>query len=216
MLFNKKNLKKIFIISLFIAYPFLVHFSIIFQSSLLQTISLCIFLIGVSLTARIKRIGLALVASLIILSIILSQFSASIILLYVPPIIIPIFIAIGFLTSLQAGREPIVTAIGEASRGPLSQPMRKYTKQVTQLWTGLLITMAITNFSLALIGNDVLWSFITSFLNYVIIIVVFISEFIYRKIRFKDHNHPSFIEYIKIVTTTNVDIQQPHSLNSEL
>jgi len=125
-------------------------------------------------------------------------------LLYLPSVFIPLLFWWAFFSSLLPGRIPLVTQIGESARGPLSKEMRAYTRSVTVLWT---IVLAII--TLGAIGSpfwklDNPWLKSSLLFNYMVIPIVFIGEFYLRKWKFKDHNHPGLIDYLKIVTSTNI------------
>ncbi len=95
-------------------------------------------------------------------------------------------------------------AIGEASRGPLSPAMRKYTKIVTISWAVAFCCMAIVAVILAIWADVTVWSWVTSVGNYLLIGLMVWGEFLLRKLVFPDHDHPGFIEYIQIVVSANV------------
>ena len=103
-----------------------------------------------------------------------------------------------FLSTLLPGREPLVTAIGEASRGPLDSAMRAYTRGVTLFWGGyLVLASACTLFQLfnaKLVDNRLLSS-----APLVLAGVLFIVEYLLRRWKFPHHNHPAFIPYLLIV-----------------
>ena len=213
---NRHIAYKFIAASLLFAYPICVHLSVLLNTPLLQAVALSCLACGIAMLTKIKIWAALLLCLIIAVFFALAYLNAAIFLLYIPPIAIPIFLLIGFGSSLLTGREPLVTAIGEASRGPLSLEMREYTKRITQLWALLLGLIATANLTLAIIGNALLWSTMTSFGNYCLIGFVFISEFNYRKMRFKDHDHPSFFDYIKIVATSHVDTKQPRTFNHSL
>ena len=187
----------------FIGYAILVHLSVLLKIPLLQALaitSLCtgIYLLGkANLPLRLSLLAIS------VISFLMAYYQLANYLLFIPPIVVPVTLLLGFGLSLLKGKEPLVTAIGEAAKGPLTPEMRKYTKSVTQLWTGIFFLMITINLSLTFSNNLPLWSWVTSVGNYLWVGIIFISEFIYRKVRFKDHDHPNFLEYLKIVATSN-------------
>lgn len=124
-------------------------------------------------------------------------------LIALPPILLPLFILFVFAQSLLPGREPLVTAIGEASRGPLTQAMRNYTHKVTLCWTLLLSYFVLSALIFTISAPQWVWSLMVNGFNHLLVGVFFVGEFVYRKHKFPEHNHPGFIEYIKIVFTSN-------------
>lgn len=192
-------------IVLVVLYPLLVHLSVLLNLPLLQALALISLVAGFTYQGLRNRNGflwalLLLIAALLLL---LAAINSTIYLLYVPPVALPLLLAVVFINTLLPGKEPLVTAIGEASRGPLSAEMRRYTRGVTTLWAAVFCLMVLEAFVLALAGRPQLWSWVTSILNYLLIGILFLGEFIFRKWRFPDHNHPGFVEYIKIVVHAN-------------
>ena len=190
---------------LVVSYPILVHLSVLLGWPFLQAIALTCLTAGFSL-GELKRGNpyvWCLLVSVCAVTVSLSLLDASIYLLYIPPVAIPLLLFGVFSLTLLPGKEPIITAIGEASRGPLSKEVRSYTKKVTGMWSVIFLIMIILGVALPLAGNQLLWSWTTSVWNYAVVGLIFLGEFIYRIWRFPDHDHPNFIEYIKIVVTAN-------------
>ncbi len=138
------------------------------------------------------------------ISALLAYYDSALFLLYVPPVALPIIIGSVFIASLLPGKEPLVTAIGEASRGPLSLEMRRYTKGVTIFWAITLALLTLIHLVLPIMGETELWSWMTNLGTYLIIGLLFLLEFLLRKQLFPDHDHPGFFEYIQIVVSSNV------------
>ncbi len=191
---------------LVICYPLLVHLSVIYDQPLLQAMALTCLAMAFSLSGLLRG-NIYLWLMLLAVcggSISLALMDAALYLLYVPPIALPLLLFVVFASTLMPGKEALVTAIGEASRGPLGTKMRRYTRVVTAVWAGIFLLMVLVASLLPLTGNQVLWSWVTSIWNYVVVAVFFVGEFWLRQWLFPDHDHPGFIEYIKIVVAANV------------
>jgi uncharacterized membrane protein len=104
-----------------------------------------------------------------------------------------------FGATLRRGMESIVTSIGERARGPLDADMRAYTRKVTLVWTVVFFCLSLEALLLALIDRTVMWSWLVHIFNPLLITVIFLSEFAYRKQRFPHHDHPRLIDYVSIV-----------------
>lgn len=186
---------------LVVLYPLLVHLSIVLGLPLLQAIALVSLAAGFCF-GGLKNGNVGLWLFLLLLAAVaipLSLLDVTLYLLYVPPVALPLLLAVVFGNTLLPGREPLVTAIGEASRGPLSPEMRRYSRGVTTLWTAFFFLMVVVAVALAFAGRPELWSWVTSIINYLLVGVLFLGEFFFRKWRFPDHNHPGFFEYVRIV-----------------
>jgi uncharacterized membrane protein len=186
---------------LVVLYPLLVHLSIVLGLPILQALALVSLAAGFCYGGlKNGNIGLWLfLVALAAVAVPLALADITLYLLYVPPVALPLLLAVVFGNTLLPGREPLVTAIGEASRGPLSAEMRSYSRHVTILWTAVFCLMAVEAFALTITGHPELWSWVTSIINYLLVGVLFLGEFLYRKKRFPDHNHPGFLEYVRIV-----------------
>lgn len=190
-------------IALILLYLPLVHFAAVTGLPLLQAAALIVLAAGIfykGLKAKQWLLWLLLVGVSGAIAL-LALFDLTLYVIYLPPIVLPLLIWGMFFNTLLPGKTPLVTAIGERARGPLSREMKIYTRRVTILWSVLLLGMSLWSAWLAWLNSPLLWSLVTNCLNYVVIIVVFFGEFYYRKHHFKNHDHPSLIDYIKIVVS---------------
>lgn len=184
----------------FLQFPVLTHVGILignrslsFLAFLLLTLGFCIQLIRVN---RLYQIAAMVAASSVLSYLYLRGMTDW--LVYVPPIFIPLFLTFFFGATLRRGRESIVTSIGERARGPLDDDMRAYTRKVTLVWTLVFLCLSLEALLLALIDQTIIWSWLVNIFNPLLIIVIFVGEFAYRKQRFPQHDHPRFIDYFSI------------------
>jgi uncharacterized membrane protein len=119
--------------------------------------------------------------------------------LYLPPIIIPLLIWSGFIRTLLPGQVPLVTAIGEQVHGELPPELERYTRRVTVLWAAVLAALALWAALLPWLGSELLWSVFSNFVNYGLVAVLFVAEYIYRRWRFRYFEQPSFRQYLNIL-----------------
>ncbi|ACR11254.1 hypothetical protein [Teredinibacter turnerae] len=193
-------------IALLIGYPVLVFFAGNQSNSALASAALLFLLLGIVfhplkagktgaiVAVLLASVGLAVAAYL----------HFSLWLMKLPAIAFPLFLLVIFAGSLLPGREALVTAIGEHARGPLSENMRRYTRAVTILWSVLFLVMVVVG-GVTLLPSVPEWqAFVAHTVLYPVSGIVFIGEFFVRKLLFPRHDHPSFIEYLKIVTSAGV------------
>lgn len=199
-------LNRVIAIILIAAYPLLVHVSLVFAVPQLLFIAPMLFLAGVcwqGLVNRNHRVWL--VFCLLCAAIALLEYlDLTLYLLFLPPVVIPLLLLVIFGRTLISGREPLITAIGEAARGPLSQSMRTYTRRLTQLWCLVFVTMILWSAILPWLEQPELWSWFTNIINYGVVGVLFVGEFMLRKKLFPTHNHPGFFEYLHIIARANI------------
>ena len=129
--------------------------------------------------------------------------SATRVLAFLVPVVVHALVGWVFFRSLLPGREPLVTAIGRRARGVLSPPMQRYTRRVTALWAGLFGFLLLLSVVLPFV-SVVLWSWCTNVLNYALIALLMGGEFAWRRRQFPSHDHPSFLNYLRIVLQADV------------
>lgn len=191
---------------LVVLYPLLVHLSLVMDVPQLQIFAIISFATGILYKSLIKLQRSAWIA-LIFISVVaigFGYFNITLYALYLPPILFPLLLLFVFGRTLMHGQVPLVTAIGEASRGPLTEAMRRYTRRITQFWCCVFLIMACWSLTLPFMKQPELWSWFTNVINYGLVGTLFIGEFILRKYLFPDHNHPNFIEYLRIVVKANI------------
>jgi uncharacterized membrane protein len=158
------------------------------------------------LTWPLHRRGLAFFVALAIASIVVVLLHASgrsaLVLLF-PPVLLTAAFGLYFARSLRDGRTPLIHRIVQALHpDALAQPgVIDYARRVTQLWAVLLLALAAINALLALLAvpggllaafgfdptpkiSDAQWSLFANGLNYLLIALVFIAEFAWRRHRF--------------------------------
>jgi len=120
-------------------------------------------------------------------------------LLYLPSVLIPGALAWFFGRTLRAGREPLITTVARAARPATPDYLLVYSRHLTELWTGIFIAMTLWDLTLATCAPRAAWSFMANGANYVLIGATVTFEYLYRRWRFRDYDHPGFAEYLKIV-----------------
>lgn len=193
-------------VALIILYPLLVHLSVVTDVPQLQVAAIICFACGLlfkSLQRGSKTAWLVLL-SISAAAVSFGFLDITLYVLYLPPILLPMLLLFVFGRTLLPGQEPLVTAIGEASRGPLSPAMRHYTRRITQFWCAVFVVMMSWSLILPWLQQPELWSWFTNIINYGLVALLFLGEFILRKFLFPDHNHPGFVEYLRIVTQANI------------
>ncbi len=123
--------------------------------------------------------------------------------LYLPSIALPSLLAWLFGRTLLTGRMALIEQIARGTRPQLPDYMAAYARRLTQMWVLIFCLMAGSATLLALSGQREIWSLVTNFGNYVLIAVIVLVEYVYRRWRFDDFPHPGFLEYLRIVVRSN-------------
>ncbi len=192
---------------LLFCYPLCVHLAVVTQQPYYQVFAI------VGLAAGIQYTGLrqasffawGILLLVVALALWLTTRDLARYILYLPPIVIPLLIASGFLRTLLPGEVPLVTAIGQQVHGQLPPELERYTRRLTFFWFLFLLAMAIGAALLPWLGSPLLWSWFSNFLNYALVAVVFVIEYVYRRWRFSDFPQPSFRDYLTIVFNSEFD-----------
>ncbi len=189
-----------------LSYPLLVHLAIIRSEPVLLLLAIILLIFGL-LLFRLKA-G-AIDAWLIFIAVLISagvtyHFSLLLYVSFAPPVVLPLLLFYIFGRTLLRGETPLVTRIGQEARGPLGSPLERYTRRVTQLWTCFFLFSAVFSLCLAIFASAYLWSIYTNFISYILTAILFAGEFVWRKTKFQQHDHPSFIDYVKIVVRSQM------------
>ena len=124
--------------------------------------------------------------------------------LFVPPIVINLALAWLFGRTLVRGRVPLIARFAIMEQGTLSAELVTYTRTLTWLWTLLFVAAAGASLALALSGHRDAWSLFTNLLNYVLVAALFLGEFAYRRLRFRNYRHHSPLQLLRNVRGTKL------------
>ena len=124
--------------------------------------------------------------------------------LCVPPIVINLALAWVFGRTLLRGRVPLISRFALMEQETLSPEVAAYTRLLTWLWTGLFVAAAGVSFILALSGHHDAWSLFTNLINYLLVGALFLGEFAYRRVRFRNYRHQSPLQLLRNVRRTNL------------
>jgi uncharacterized membrane protein len=123
--------------------------------------------------------------------------SAGLSMLHTPPIAINLILGVLFASTLFPGRTPLVSRFARMEHGGiLDEPTRRYTRRITQLWVVVFIFMAIQSWLLAVLASHQVWSLFTNFINYLIVLMVFVVEYQVRIRRLAHLEHPGFFRFL--------------------
>lgn len=120
-------------------------------------------------------------------------------LLYAPSVLIPAALCWFFGRTLVRGRQPLVATVALAARPATPDYLLHYSRRLTQLWTGLFAAICAWDLGLALLAPHAAWSAMANCGNYLVIGLAVGGEYLFRRLRFREYDHPGFAEYVKIV-----------------
>jgi uncharacterized membrane protein len=102
------------------------------------------------------------------------------------PALISLALLGSFGLSLRA-RESVVERIARAQRGVLPPEETRYCRRVTWLWCGFFLGNGAVALVLALAASTEVWALYTGFVSYLLIGLLFASEYAYRQWRFRNY-----------------------------
>jgi uncharacterized membrane protein len=107
-----------------------------------------------------------------------------------------------FGRTLAAGREPMIARFARLERGAeLPADLARYARALTAAWTGFFFAMAAVSLGLALWGSVLAWSLFTNVINYALLALFFVGEYVVRRIRFRHYRHLSPSEVMRRLHT---------------
>ena len=113
-------------------------------------------------------------------------------LLYTPPIAINLGLCTLFARTLFLGSEPLVSRFARIERGGrLAPDLARYTRNLTCAWAVFFLSMALISALLAVTGPLAAWSLFSNVVNYLLVVLFFIVEYTYRRVRYRHHPHVS-------------------------
>lgn len=116
---------------------------------------------------------------------------------YLPPILIHFFLFLFFSSTLLPGKVPHITRIATLLKGQLSPKVLDYTRQATYAWSVFLFLLLSEAIIIAYIAPIEIWSLFVNFINYLLVVGMFVAEFTVRRIVLKDEAEQSFVGFLK-------------------
>lgn len=193
---------------LLIAYPLLVHLAVIWSAPRLEWLALVV-MCAIPLWRGLRALRPGHWLALLVLAgllYVVAQAGGGMYALFLPPVVTPAAMLAVFAGSLRRGRVPLVTRLAQAGRGPLAPELLVYTRRVTQLWALVLAAIAGANAALALFAPLPVWSLFSNFVNYILVGLVFVLEYLYRRRRFPAHPHAGFLAHMRMVARANYKV----------
>jgi uncharacterized membrane protein len=118
------------------------------------------------------------------------------------PVVLNLSLAALFGRTLFGGREPMIGRFARLERGgELPPDLARYTRGLTAAWTVFFVAMAATSLGLAFWGTLLAWSLFTNVVNYLLVAVFFVAEYLYRRVRYRHHRHASPGEVLRRLHT---------------
>lgn len=201
------------------AYPLLAHFAVARNSAGL-TIAALALLAAISLLPGLARGAPAawLAVPLVVGTCWwLSSVEQPILALYLPPIIVPAFLACVFGNTLRPGRTPLIAQLIRLLHASGDEPesaVWPYARRLTAAWTALFVVLATFNLVLAALAepdgllraggitpplavSHELWSLFTNLIEYLVVAAFFAIEYAYRRQKFPRQPYRNIFDFLR-------------------
>ena len=179
----------------FLAYQFLVH-KITITGQLTPTTAALILVPFIAAAGWAIALELGLrPALLIIAALTLPCLAAAIIfglpqpaiIFGLPHLVSNVFLLWFFGRTLKNGQEPLITSIARHVSGPLALELEIYTRRITVLWSLFFALQVVFSIGLYAFASLETWSIFINILNAPLIVLMFVCEYTYRVLRYRDH-----------------------------
>jgi len=102
--------------------------------------------------------------------------------IYLPPVLIPAWLAFVFIGSVRMKRA-LISQIAERIEGePLDQQQLRYTRRLTSVWGAVFVLMVCEAIVLAVWAPFDVWSWWVHVGNYLVVAILFLSELVSRRL----------------------------------
>lgn len=169
-------------------YPLVMHLLIVYDM-------LAIALLGLTLMSLIAAVPAlldsrnrwqALPYVFIALAAFVALMSGTDFALYFPSVVFNLVFAVAFGRTLRAGETPMIERFMHLHHSEKMHPgLVRYARQLTYMWAVCCATMALTAALLGIFTSLETWSLFANVINYAVIVVLFIGQFVVGYIRYR-------------------------------
>jgi uncharacterized membrane protein len=184
------------------AYPLVAHLAAARNSVRLTVAAVALLTVSALLNSLLRGRIAAWLAVLVAIAgcWVLARSSLSLLPLYVPPVLIPAFLAWIFGQTLLPGRTPLIEQLVHMLHGPDTVPEPAalvYARRLTLVWTILFVVLALTNLLLAAFAEPEHWSLFANLIAYLIVVTFFVVEYAYRRRRFPRQPYSNMLAFVQ-------------------
>lgn len=121
-----------------------------------------------------------------------------------PHLVTNAFIMWFFARTLIHDREPLITMMARRVHGTLTPDLEIYTRHVTIAWSLFFALQIAASILLFFFASREIWSTFINILGTPLIVLMFLCEYTYRVLRFRNH-HSSMFDGLKIFSSDPSD-----------
>jgi len=105
------------------------------------------------------------------------------------PVVINVLLCALFGLTLRRGREPLITRFARLEHDALPPDVERYTRRLTALWALFFAAMAGITVALWHAASGMVFSLFVNVINWVLLAIFLIGEYLYRHVRFPRYDH---------------------------
>jgi uncharacterized membrane protein len=105
------------------------------------------------------------------------------------PVLIYCVLFMLFASTLRQGRTPLISRFARIEQGELSAELHSYTRRLTVIWCVFFAGMAVLALGIAAWAPLGIWFLHTFFVSYLLLAMLFLGEFAYRRWRYPHYHH---------------------------
>jgi uncharacterized membrane protein len=115
------------------------------------------------------------------------------------PVVVNLMVGWLFLSTLRAGHEPLITRIARLCHNGEALPdaLARYTRRLTAAWAGLLFLLALNAAALAVFTSTQTVVLFANTVDYALIALFFLGEYLYRRYRYRAYRHASLLHILR-------------------
>lgn len=181
----------------FFIYPLMVHLSVVYQmpfiTASLLPLFYFIFIQPFSLSTTSEKHVVStksFIFFLLCLIAVYSYYARNYVIIYLPPVLIMSVILYPFIRSLIPGNTALISRFYQLTEKENKPEKMHYTRMVTWVWVIFLLLLLCNTLFLTFFASLEAWSLFTNFLNYLLMLILFISEWLFRMAWFKQWVSP--------------------------
>lgn len=153
------------------------------------------------------RIALAITAALVLLglcAVMIFGVPHPAIIFGMPHLVTNFFLMWFFARTLKNGRVPLVTSLARSVHGSLTPDLEIYTRHVTLAWSLFFAAQIAGSILLFFFASLETWSMFINILSTPLVVLMFLCEYTYRVLRYRNHRSSPF-DGLKIFSSDTPD-----------
>jgi uncharacterized membrane protein len=120
-----------------------------------------------------------------------------------------------FGRTLSKGQIPLITQLATKIQGELPPEIHRYTRQVTVAWTLFFAVSALLGIGLYYFVSFAAWSLFSNVYSTPLLIAMFVLEYAYRLLRYRQFKHPSLSDGMKAFMSHSAAVAEKPTSSKE-